>query len=48
MIGEPPHGTLKIGFVAKKDISFFDYGLKPNPEFPISTNAKLITTTLHQ
>jgi len=22
MIGEPPHGTLKIGFVAKKDISY--------------------------
>jgi len=54
MIGEPPHGTLKIGFVAKRDIScgeelFFDYGLKPNPEFPwISTDAKLIAITLQQ
>lgn len=52
MIGEPPNGSLKIGFVAKHDIAygeelFFDYGLKSHPDFPwIGTDAKQIGTTL--
>lgn len=56
--GDPTNSTvkptLKIGFIAKRDISkgdelFFHYGLKYDPELPwISTNAKDISTTLEE
>ncbi|XP_065919571.1 uncharacterized protein [Dysidea avara] len=54
LIGEPPRAELKIGFVAKKDISygeelFFDYGLKSHPDFEwIGTAAAKIATTLQK
>ena len=39
MIGEPPNGWLRIGFVAKRDKVlgeelFFDYGIKYDPDLP--------------
>ena len=52
MIGDPP--SLRIGFVAKRDIKygdelFFHYGLKPSPDFPwISSDARKMSTTLQQ
>ena len=45
-VGEPPKSSLKIGFVARKDIKygeelFFHYGLKNDPDFPwIATDAR--------
>ena len=52
MVGEPPQNQLKIGFVAKQNISFgeelfFDYGIKHDPDFPwLTTDAKKVATTL--
>lgn len=54
MIGNPPNNTLKIGFVARRNIKygeelFFHYGLKKDPDLPWSgTNAKQISTTLQE
>ena len=51
MVGEPPNGHLKIGFVATSAIKvgedlFYNYGIK-DPELPwLNTDAKKISTTL--